>query len=427
MSEAILADAGRGLARPAAREETGPADGRGTAMSKRRSRMRTTLVGLVLVVALAGCDWAQVGFGPEATSFNPYEPALTPASVGNLSERWSTACACNVNRPLVAGGTVYAIDGTGGVAPYTLTLRAFAAADGRPRWSTPLGQTTGEGVLAALANGLVYVVVRPTTASDQLVAIDTTSGTVRWRRTPPTPGSGHVRVDAPVVDGALVFVTATASDASTLSAFDATGRRVWTVAPGGLVFEAAKGAAVAGQTVYVSTYFAQTSVPLILLRGYSVTDGAARSTVTIPAGLPVESLAVANGLVYGTYYTSFGRLGSTGTFAIDPDTGAIPWTGELLTLAVTPGAVLSNNPRTGELVAHHPITGAPVWTATQTDFRAAAAGELVFFSEGDIRRLSDGGLVGRVQTDAGDPLRLATPANGQIFATSPSHLYALAP
>jgi outer membrane protein assembly factor BamB len=399
-------------------------------MGERTRRVRTALAGLaVAVVVLGGCDWAQLGFGPEATNFDPYEPALTPATAGHLTERWSAACVCVRNRPLVVGDSVYAMDtaSASGSTPFTLTLRAFAVADGRPRWSTPLGQAESEATLAAVGNGLVYVVVRPVAASDQLVAIDTTSGTVRWRRTPPTPGSGRVRIDPPVLDGALVLVTATASDASTLSAYDPTGRRVWTVVPGGQVFPGANPAVVPGETVYVSSSIPIPTGGLVLLRGYAVADGTVRSTATISNALPVQSLAVANGLVYGTFFTSFGRLGGPGTFAVHPDTGAIAWTGELFTLAVTPGVVLSNNPRTGDLVAHQPVTGAPLWTTTQTDFRAAATDRLVFFSEGDVRRLATGLLVGKVRTAGGVGLRLPTPSGGRVFAFSPDRLYALAP
>jgi hypothetical protein len=237
-----------------------------------------------------------------------------------------------------------------------------------------------------------------------------------------------VRIDPPVVDGPLAFVTATASDARTLSAFDPTGRRVWSVVPGGQTLDGANPAAVPGQTVYLSTFFPLSNGSgFILLRGYAVADGTARTSVTLDSSLPVESLAVANGLVYGTFFTSFGRLGGPGTFAVHPETGAFAWTGNLLTLAVTPGAVLSNNPRTGNLVAHHPITGAPLWTVNQTDFDAAATDQLVFFSGGDVRRLSDGALVGRVRTAGGEALSNATPSGGRVFATSPTRLYALAP
>jgi hypothetical protein len=241
-----------------------------------------------------------------------------------------------------------------------------------------------------------------------------------------------VSVGTPVVDGPLTFVTATASDASTLSAFDPTGRRVWTVVPGGGT--GANPAAVAGETVYVSTVIPLSDGTLLtLLRGYAVADGAVRSSAALPRQqLPgqlrgAQSLAVANGLVYGTFDTEFGRLQGPGTFAVHPDTGAFAWTGEMFTLAVTPGAVLSNNPRTGDLVAHHPLTGAPLWTVNQTDFAAAATDQLVFFSGGDIRRLSDGAFVGRVQTAAGEALSNAIPSGGRIFATSATRLYALTP
>jgi outer membrane protein assembly factor BamB len=397
-------------------------------MGERTRQARTAFAGLLAaVLLLSGCDWAQFGFGPAATNFNPYEPTLTPASAAHLTERWSTPCVCDRHRPLANGDSVYTIDGTAGNLPWTVTLRAFAVADGRPRWSTPLGQASNVGALAATANGLVYVVVRPASGSDQLIAVDATSGAVRWRRTPPTPGSGLVRIDAPVVDGPLALVTATASDGSTLSAFDPTGRRVWTVVPPGQTF-GAHPAVLAGQTVYVSTIiFLSNGTGLILLRGYAVADGAVRSSVTLDHDVPVQSLAVANGLVYGTFNTGFGRLQGPGTFAVHPDTGTFAWTGDLVTLAVTPGAVLSNNPRTGNLTAHHPTTGAPQWTANQSDFAATATDQLVFFSAGNIRRLSDGALVGRVETNDGEALSNATPSGGRVFATSPSRLYALVP
>lgn len=121
-------------------------------------------------------------------------------------------------------------------APYSLSLRAFDTDDGRPKWSTPLGPSDVGGSLAAVANGLIYLTVHPAQGSDRLLAVDATSGTRRWIITPPAPGTGRVRLDLPVVDGPLVFVTATASDASELSAIDTTGRRVWSSVPGGQVF-----------------------------------------------------------------------------------------------------------------------------------------------------------------------------------------------
>jgi hypothetical protein len=58
---------------------------------------RLFTVGLVVAacVALAGCDWAQIGFGPGNTATNPLEAGLTEASVAHLHVAWSTACVCS--------------------------------------------------------------------------------------------------------------------------------------------------------------------------------------------------------------------------------------------------------------------------------------------------------------------------------------------
>jgi outer membrane protein assembly factor BamB len=147
----------------------------------------------------------------------------------------------------------------------------------------------------------------------------------------------------------------------------------------------------------------------------------------IPEPLPVQSLAATNGLVYGTWFTDFGRAGGSGAFAVHPDTGAIVWTGDLFLLAVTPGVALSDEPITGTLSARNPTTGAVLWQSDQTDPTAAATDQLAFFSYGAIRRLSDGALVGNVATAAGEDLRAVTPANGVVYAASSTKLYAFAP
>src|SRR5690242_2913239 len=97
---------------------------------------------LVVVVAaalLAGCDWTSVQFGPAQTNYNPYEPALTEASVQHLTGVWSKSCTC-AGGARVAGGLVYIVDGYTGTLPFTMTLRALDAATGADKWSAPLGQ-----------------------------------------------------------------------------------------------------------------------------------------------------------------------------------------------------------------------------------------------------------------------------------------------
>jgi PQQ-like domain len=395
---------------------------------KPRRCARVVVAVVASALLLAGCDWAQLGFGPAGTSYDPIEPALTETSVAHLAADWSVECACWPSRPLVAMGTVYAVDGYAGEAPFPLTLRAFDATSGTPRWSVPLGTSRPGDVLAAVANGLVYLSLRPTSGSDQLVALDAATGKTRWQVVPPAPGSGPVVLGLPIVDGAQVFVSATASDASEVSAFDALGQRVWSVVPGGRVFEGSNLATVPGQTLYVATGLALSNGQgLSLLKGYAVSDGAARSAALIPDPTPVQTIAAADGLVYGTWFTAFGRLGSVGGFAVHPDTGALAWSGGLFEQAVAPDAVLTNNPRDATLEARDPMTGAVKWTTFQSGFGAEVAGALVVSSEGDIRRLSDGVRVGAVRDAVNEDLIRTTPANGRIFAVAATHLYAVSP
>ena len=89
---------------------------------------------------------------------------------------------------------MFVLDGFSGSSPYSLTLRAFDATNGRLRWSTPLGTSEFGHVLSAVANGLVYVVGHPESGSDSIVALDAATGAVRWQLTPPEPGPGPVRV-----------------------------------------------------------------------------------------------------------------------------------------------------------------------------------------------------------------------------------------
>lgn len=225
-----------------------------------------------------------------------------------------------------------------------------------------------------------------------------------------------------------MYVAATATDSTVVSAFDATGQRIWSVVPGGQSFPGRTIAIDPGKTLYVATYIQPSNNQLVnLVRGYSVSDGTMRSTAILPPSLPIQSLAAADGLLFGTFFTDFGRDGGEGGFAIHPDTGAIEWTDGLFLLAVTPGVALTNNPRTGALVAHDPTTGATLWSTTQGGFAAAATDQLLFFSDGTIRRLADGTVVGHVPSSDADPVALVTPSNGRIYASLANRLSTFTP
>lgn len=397
-------------------------------------RTRTTgarvVVAIVAIVMLAGCDWNQLGgFGPAGTSFNPSEPALTASSVAHLTPGWSKPCACSSSPPLVVDGTVYIVDGYTGQTPFSLTLRAFDAVDGHVKWSTPLGASAFGGALGAVANGLVYLTVHPfDETGDRLVAIDATSGAVRFRVRPPTAGSGYTRLDPPVVDGSLVYVGATASDSTVVSAFDPTGQRIWSVVPGGQSFPGRNLAISPDGTLYTATFIGLSEAPPVnLLRGYAASDGTARSAAIVPSDIPVQSLAAVDGMVFGTWFTDFGRFGGVGGFAVHPDTGALAWTDGLFLSAVTPGVAITSNPRTGDLVAHNPTTGATVWSATQVATSVAATDQLLFFGDGAIRRLADGAVVGHVPSSDANAVELVIPSNGRIYASSATQLSTFVP
>jgi outer membrane protein assembly factor BamB len=385
-----------------------------------------------LVVLVAGCDWTAVGFGPANTNFNPLEPRLTAASLQQLEVAWSAPCGCT-RRPLVAGGRVYVLDGFSGNSPYSMTVRAFDATNGQVRWSTPLGTSQFGDELSAVANGLVYVVGHPESGSDSIVALDAATGAVRWRLTPPEPGSGPVRVLGPVVvDGPLAFVAASTSMRSGIYAVDRAGQVVWSAAPGGFV--SALTADPEHHVLYAASRVQLTTGPTIpLLTGYAEADGALRSAVTAQVRsnfVPIESLGFSDGLIFGTQSDDHGE-GGIGAFALHPDTGALAWSGDGNVTAITPNVVvdfhLRGDPNT---VARNPSTGAVLWRGSTGTGAEAVAGHLVYTlgSGGiEVRRLSDGSVVANVPVSATDPFRALTPSADHVYVVTNTRLNALAP
>jgi outer membrane protein assembly factor BamB len=222
---------------------------------------------------------------------------------------------------VVAGGRVFVLD--------ALTLRAFDATTGRLRWSTPLGTSQVGLGLSAVANGLVYVVGRPESGSDSIVALDEATGAVRWQLTPPEPGRGPVRVFGPViVDGPLAFVTTSTPTRAGIYAFDRAGQVVWSAAPSGFV--SALTADPGNHILYAASFLQLSNGSRIpLLTGYAEADGALRSAVVAQVSpfVPIGSLGFQKGLVFGTQSNDHGE-GGIGAFALHPDTGTRAWSGD---------------------------------------------------------------------------------------------------
>jgi hypothetical protein len=99
-------------------------------------RVARTLVGVVALAtpALAGC-WPQPGANADQTGHNPFETAITPATVGALSEAWRTSVGApssvSLTQPVATASRVFVSVGPCGVA-------ALRARDGASLWeATP--------------------------------------------------------------------------------------------------------------------------------------------------------------------------------------------------------------------------------------------------------------------------------------------------
>jgi outer membrane protein assembly factor BamB len=116
--------------------------------------------------------------------------------------------------PLVAGGSVYAMDAYG-------LVTAFDAANGRRRWQTDTRpRRDRDGALGggiAFDGGRLYAV----TGLAEAMAIDPADGSIGWRVPLPAPARG-----APTVVGGRVFVPTIEDQLLALSVED--GRRLWT-------------------------------------------------------------------------------------------------------------------------------------------------------------------------------------------------------
>lgn len=87
------------------------------------------VAGVALPLALAGC-WPQPGANADHTGHNPFETAITPATVGRLTEAWRTSIAApevTLTQPVATAGRVFVSVGPCGVA-------ALRAGDGAVSW-----------------------------------------------------------------------------------------------------------------------------------------------------------------------------------------------------------------------------------------------------------------------------------------------------
>jgi hypothetical protein len=364
------------------------------------------------LLVLAGCDWAQLGFGPGHTDADPIDAPLSVAAGADLTTAWSTPCDCFA--PIAAGGLVYVGDRQGGITPRDVILRALDASTGAQRWSVAFNRI-GQANFLAIGNGLAYVQLIQSNesgppTSDVLLAFDASTGALRWFLTPP-PDNVSTVIRHTVLDGTRLFVETIAGGKSTVSAIDTTGHAVWSVQLPRVLDDMVGD----GSTLYVSS---NVSGAASYVR-YAESNGAAGS----PIALPVVSTAMefANGLLY------------TGGFALHPTTGAPAWNapGESV-VAVTGSVALMG--AGADLVGRAPVTGAFIWRAVGANRTAAGiydpviGGSLVLSGHPhvvNVLSLVDGTPLGA--TPGVGPDMDIVASGGRVFVDGSGTLYAFAP
>jgi len=264
-------------------------------------------------------------------------------------ERWRLpGVAGRYGAPTVADGVVYA---HGTVKERSSAVRAFAAADGRLRWSVP---TAYQGAEVVAGGGVVYTVTGDVAGT----GIDAASGRAIWSARPEVESFGHVALSPD-----LKTVYALGDGGRGVVAYSlADGTRKW-----GVPVETVSGSAefvVDGDTLYLTALTGVTAL--------DTATGALRWSAPTEHAPGVDACLVAHGLVVvstgdvgeadddGNVRKAFGDV-----HALDAATGSERWVFDAGThvaesLAAGPDALYAAH-RDAQLVAFAPASGAPLW------------------------------------------------------------------
>jgi glucose dehydrogenase len=183
-------------------------------------------------------DWAQFGFIPSHTDYNPLEKVLSPANVAGLRVAWSqvigegSAGCCTQVSPVEAGGVVYVSHGGDAVLAYR------ASTGGHYLWAN--GEATDDGMdtAPAVSHGVVY----DDNVDGAMYALDASTGLgLSWCQY--TCEQANLGYDPPsaTVDRGVVYIGSQAFSASN-------GDELWSSPVDG------GPAAVAGGVVYLGSF-----------------------------------------------------------------------------------------------------------------------------------------------------------------------------
>ena len=233
-------------------------------------------------------DWAQFGFSPSHSHYNPFENVLRPSNVAGLGLAWSYTTSSPVySSPAVAHGVVY-------VSPYhDGKVYALHASTGHKLWSYTTGGPTHSS--PAVASGVVYV-----GSESNMYALDASTGHKLWSYT-----TGDIVYSSPAVAHGVVYFGSDDHKVYALNA--ATGQKLWSYTTGGPVLSSP---AVAHGVVYFGSLDGNM---------YALEASSGHKLWSYTTGGPVySSPAVANGVVY---------FGATDDFvyALNASTGEKLW------------------------------------------------------------------------------------------------------
>ena len=172
--------------------------------------LATLLTGAALPVAGAPAlaappaNWAQDGYGPGYTFYNPAESVINSSTVKKLKTRWTLTpppaldgCAPDPVAPVVVGGRMYVLE------PETNGVGAYDTKTGKHLWSYSAGYVVATGL--AVSGGTVVVTdincYSNSSYDSNVIAVDAATGEELWSSLTPWT------TDTVVVDAGTVAVS----------------------------------------------------------------------------------------------------------------------------------------------------------------------------------------------------------------------------
>lgn len=181
----------------------------------RHARRGLALATLLVSTALPGsatpaaaapppANWAQDGYGPGNTSYNPAESVINSSTVGKLKTRWTVTpksgtdgCPLAPVAPVVVGSRMFVLE------PYGNGVGAYDTKTGKRLWSYTAGHVEATGLAVSGSTVVVTDVNCYSNSSydSNVVALDAATGAERWSSLTPWT------TDTVVVDAGTVAVS----------------------------------------------------------------------------------------------------------------------------------------------------------------------------------------------------------------------------